>query len=256
MPLPNPAGEESRDEFIGRCMSDATMQEYDQDQRMAICSAQWDKKEVEPEEPEEEPEVELEKPAEKKDEDRTMTFIMTDEQVDRDGDIVKLDGADMESFEQNPVFLLWHEKKAFPIGKVLNSWVEGSMRKCKVKFLPEGKSDTADLAYYMFKEGFLNSVSIGFRPSPPIEDNVQQNEFGGLTFNKYEIFELSGVTVPGNPRALAERKDYEKEFEGAVFKTYGLTPAKPKEAKAESEEAKLSKLRDMLKDLNSIYKEK
>lgn len=42
MPIPKPSSGESREDFISRCMSDETMvNEYKEDQRMAICSTSW-----------------------------------------------------------------------------------------------------------------------------------------------------------------------------------------------------------------------
>ena len=43
MPLPTPNGQESEDEFIGRCMASETMQSEfpDKDQRSAVCYRQW-----------------------------------------------------------------------------------------------------------------------------------------------------------------------------------------------------------------------
>jgi HK97 family phage prohead protease len=44
MPLPKPKKDESKDEFMDRCMSDSVMKkEYpDNDQRYAVCESQWD----------------------------------------------------------------------------------------------------------------------------------------------------------------------------------------------------------------------
>ena len=49
MPLPKPKPDEEKGEFIERCMSDETMKkEYsDNDQRLAVCHSQWEKKEKE-----------------------------------------------------------------------------------------------------------------------------------------------------------------------------------------------------------------
>ena len=46
MPLPKPNDGETKDEFIDRCMADETMQEEfpDEDQRYAVCLAQWDER--------------------------------------------------------------------------------------------------------------------------------------------------------------------------------------------------------------------
>jgi len=43
MPIPKP-NNETKEEFIERCMADETMQEYDNDQRLAICEAQTETK--------------------------------------------------------------------------------------------------------------------------------------------------------------------------------------------------------------------
>src|SRR5690606_38068985 len=46
MPLLKPIDGETKDEFIDRCMADETMQEEfpDEDQRYAVCLAQWDER--------------------------------------------------------------------------------------------------------------------------------------------------------------------------------------------------------------------
>jgi len=47
MPIPKPIDGENETEFISRCMSDDTMvSEYDNEQRMAICSNVWNEKNV------------------------------------------------------------------------------------------------------------------------------------------------------------------------------------------------------------------
>jgi len=44
MPIPTPGQDETKDEFIERCMGDETMKEEypDGDQRLAVCMTQWD----------------------------------------------------------------------------------------------------------------------------------------------------------------------------------------------------------------------
>ena len=48
MPLPKPRDGESRDDFLERCMGNATMvEDYpDQDQRYAVCNSQWNNKKM------------------------------------------------------------------------------------------------------------------------------------------------------------------------------------------------------------------
>ena len=46
MPLPNPKKDEEKNDFMNRCMSDATMNKEfkDNKQRVAVCMAQYDRK--------------------------------------------------------------------------------------------------------------------------------------------------------------------------------------------------------------------
>jgi len=46
MPIPTPGQDETKDEFIERCMGDETMKEEypDDDQRLAVCMTQWDER--------------------------------------------------------------------------------------------------------------------------------------------------------------------------------------------------------------------
>ena len=41
MPIPKPGENETRESFISRCMSNDTMQEYEREQRFAVCNNQW-----------------------------------------------------------------------------------------------------------------------------------------------------------------------------------------------------------------------
>lgn len=45
MPIPKPKAEETKDDYIGRCMSDISG-EYPQDQAVAICISTYDRKEL------------------------------------------------------------------------------------------------------------------------------------------------------------------------------------------------------------------
>lgn len=45
MPIPKPKTGESRSNFMSRCMGDETMtEEYDTDQRLAVCNSSYDSK--------------------------------------------------------------------------------------------------------------------------------------------------------------------------------------------------------------------
>src|SRR3984885_5980701 len=70
-----------------------------------------------------------------------------------------------------------------------------------INFAPKGVSEIADETCALAKAGVLNAVSIGFRPlkSEPLRT-------GGQKFTKWELLELSIVSVPANPSALVVQR--------------------------------------------------
>lgn len=130
---------------------------------------------------------------------RTITFVMSSEDVDRDGDIIRVDGWKLDAFRQNPVFLVFHDQRQFPIGRVEEIRGEGTQLLGTVRFAEKGTYEVADVAYELYRQGIMNAVSVGFRGLEwePREDD------DGLIFTSQELFELSAVPVPANPAAVA-----------------------------------------------------
>jgi len=150
-------------------------------------------------------------------------FVASSSVVDRDLDLVISEGCDAANFEKNPVFLFGHNWRDFPIGKVVDIKVTPDEVIIGVVFAstPEGQR-----AAYLYKEGFMNAVSIGFIPKSiirvPEDEEVTSIE---VTVNgrkrkinlsklpvrprniipEWELLEVSAVTVPANPQALIRR---------------------------------------------------
>jgi len=138
------------------------------------------------------------------DEDRTATFIASDETVDRYGDIVSVKGWDLKNFRANPVFL-WMHSQYNPIGKVKKIGVEGDKLLAQVRFFDAGDSKTADDLWKLVKKRLLRAVSVGFtvKSDDDIEPIRDENErVTGYRFLRQELLELSLVSVPANPNAL------------------------------------------------------
>jgi HK97 family phage prohead protease len=140
---------------------------------------------------------------------RRVTFVASDESVDRYGDIIRASGWDLSHFKNNPVLLFGHDSRSVPVGKVPEIGVEGSRLIATVQFRPEGESADADDVYTAVKGGFLNAVSVGFLPTAtpkPIwaaDDPDHEMWPTGYEFVGQELLELSVVPVPANPQALA-----------------------------------------------------
>ncbi len=131
--------------------------------------------------------------------------------LDRAGDSIRQDGWEFATFKNtNPVILWGHNVKEErpPIGKALKVWVAGKGTK-KARLMFQVKFDLQDnFAAEIFrkvKDGFLNTVSVGFKPIE-WEDIDANNVFGGRKFLKQELLELSFVPVPANPQAIVALK--------------------------------------------------
>lgn len=271
-----PEGEEEEGEFMSRCMLDSAMRsDYPkEEERAAACGQAWlGAQGEEPpadETPPEEPPAEAEdacKPKPKKAEgsssNRTMQFLVSNEDPDRDGDVVVQSGWDLTAFKENPVFLVAHDKTKFPVGTFIDLSVQGKSLVGTVKFADPGTYDLADLAYDLYSQGILKGCSVGFRPVKPIEDNVETNDKGGFTYKKQELLEVSAVSVPANPKALAIAKSYKKDISSLLISKEEISPiakdverdetkVKLEEAKANKE--KIDKLTDAIKELNTKLK--
>jgi len=140
-------------------------------------------------------------------ETRSATFIASSEDTDRYGDIIRADGWELDNFKKNPVLLFGHNSRDLPIGKVSNIAVNASKQLiADVEFAAKEVSEFADSVYKMVKAGFLNAVSVGFKPTKmpnEIKDPATNAWTGGFEFIGQELLELSVVPVPALPGALA-----------------------------------------------------
>ncbi len=133
-------------------------------------------------------------------ESRTLRFIITTEAVDRDNDIISVDGWNVENFLKNPVVLFGHNASQPPIAKALNLIFETNSIKSEAEFMHPDISPFSDMIFKMYKGGFMNAISVGFSPE---EFNFDETRGGfGVNFLKQELLEYSAVPVPSNPEAL------------------------------------------------------
>lgn len=146
---------------------------------------------------------------------RTVTFIGTKETPDRTGDIIRVDGWELDNFQKNPVFLWNHNRDIPAIGKIKSATRSGNGLLFDVEFASKEVDEFADGIFKKFAEGFLSAVSVGFIPKDiePIFSN--QGELMGLDIKRQELLELSAVNIPAHQDALAASlgSKYEKQIE-------------------------------------------
>lgn len=148
-----------------------------------------------------------------------MTAIASDDSVDRMGDSLEAKKWDLKNFKKNPVLQLSHNYMIPPVGIAKNIRIEDK----KLLFDPEFHEITqqAREVKRMYEEGIMRAFSVGFM--------FPKDEKG-----KYELLEISAVTVPANPNALILEKKYSadrmKEVTGWVCKNVnGKIECKPGE---------------------------
>jgi len=137
------------------------------------------------------------------DDERSIVHVITDETINRYGQIVRMSGIDTTGYDKNPVVFFNHYSDRLPIGR--NLWHKNETRNgvkskiAKTQF-HDGEEGTA--IYGMWKDGFLNASSIGFGviEAKPLISN--KGDFEAIEFTKTDLGEYSIVGVPANKNAV------------------------------------------------------
>ena len=132
--------------------------------------------------------------------ERSITARVSTSDRDRDGEIVQPKGIDLKAYQENPVLLWAHKYSEPPVGKALWSKADDSALICKFQF---AKTQFADDIYYLYREGFLKTFSIGFIP---LDFDTKEK-----IHNRTELLEVSCVPIPSNSQAQV-LEAYQKGF--------------------------------------------
>ena len=157
-------------------------------------------------------------PSFKKDDEgnRSATFVMSSEATDRDRDIVRINGIELDDFEKNPIALWMHNHRSPAIG----TWddlkkVGGSKKRLEgtLSFVPEGAVNQADEISKLVELGIYRACSIGFsiKDYERIMDD-DDNWTYGYDFVSTSLHECSVVAVGANSQALVKAADMNKTF--------------------------------------------
>lgn len=140
-----------------------------------------------------------------------VSFVASSATPDRYGDIIDQKGWILDNYKKNPVVLLNHDSNQLPIGKG-NVYLRDDKLVIDVEF--DSEDERAKEVERKAKKGFMNAVSVGFRPlesksrSELPEDNKYYGQ-RGMYYSKAELLEVSIVTIPANGEAtMLEQKFY------------------------------------------------
>ena len=145
-----------------------------------------------------------------------LIYVMSDETVDRVGDVIEAKGWRLDSFSKNPVALFGHDH-SFVIGHWSDVSVKAGKLIGKLNLLPAGISERIDEVRAAVQAGVLRAVSVGFAPD---FDTMETNKDGGYLFKGADLMECSLVAVPANPNALQMAKSLgiSDETKSLIFK--------------------------------------
>lgn len=134
---------------------------------------------------------------------RVVSFVFSDDSVDRMGDTIDAGGWQLDQFLKNPVALFGHDSASVEnvVGRACNVRVAGNRLVGDIEFAEAAVSANADTVFRLVKGGFLNAVSVGFIP---LEWKPTKN--GGISFTKQALLEISVVPVPANSNALVQAR--------------------------------------------------
>jgi HK97 family phage prohead protease len=134
--------------------------------------------------------------------ERQIRVIASDATPDRMGDVLDPYGCDLENYRRNPIVLAQHDANQ-PVARCSNIKVQDGAVMALIDFPPAGVSARSDEYLALAKSGVVSAVSVGFLPQErkPITG-------GGYCFTKWEMLELSLVSVPANPSALVTERSF------------------------------------------------
>ncbi len=136
----------------------------------------------------------------------TYRFIISTDDEDRDGDIVKQHGWEFDEFSKNPIALLQHDHKQ-PVGKWSNittrKRANGGFETVADLTLAPPVSDVLKYANALVEAGILNATSVGFAvKSAEKRKDANGKPRRGSIIHKAVLREVSLVSVPANQNAI------------------------------------------------------
>lgn len=212
--MPTPGDNESRDDFLDRCIPMLIDEGKPQDQAVAQCISIYENRGKNMEKLKDgimtkhnddgsvTKYVSIQKVTDLG--DRTLRFVISDESMDRDKEVVKASGWKFDNYLKAPVVLAHHNYAGDSVARTLALKINSKKETiADVKFPEKETSKEGDFYYRMYKEGFMFATSVGFQPE------YDKITFGDVdkgepyaTYNGQELLEFSLVSVPSNPNAL------------------------------------------------------
>ena len=127
----------------------------------------------------------------------SFDVIISTDDLDRAGEIVKQDGWDFTNYKNNPIVLWGHDYYSLPIGICTNIQVEGNKTRAQGIFLPAEVNPMAQQVRKLYEFGMKQGKGVGCTTSVGfIPKEFDQNNSSIIT--RAELLEFSFVPIPAN----------------------------------------------------------
>lgn len=128
--------------------------------------------------------------------DGPVGLVLSTPETARDGMKIPVKAWDVEAFRTNPLLMWSHDYSRPPIGRIakLQAKERGLIGEA---IFDEKDAFAGDIARKV-RAGFINACSVGFF--------IHEMEPDGRTAKRVELYEVSLVAVPSDPRALVEAR--------------------------------------------------
>ena len=188
------------------------------------------------------------------DEGSSVMAVVSTEDADRDGDIIRATGWHLDNFMRHPVLLSSHDYGSLrsQIGEWTSMEVRNGTLVGTARYYTDAGNDEADWGFELAKRGRA-AFSVGFAPdmtkARPIPSGVGAPP--SFEYNGQELLEVSQVTVPANPQSLQQIKSLglHPVIEGVVNDVLA-DASTPQFSGSSSAEELLSKINEVSENLD------
>ena len=136
-----------------------------------------------------------------------ITFVVSADNVDRDGERILPDALkkDFAYYESNPVALFNHDHSIPAVAKMVDYDFQDDKVVMTDQFATDIDYPFAKMLWELYAKGYMCMTSIGFIPLGATDDKEQKLEGqSGYTFTRIEMIEHSYVNVGANRHAISQ----------------------------------------------------
>mgnify|MGYP005824776111 FL=1 len=136
-----------------------------------------------------------------------ISAVVSTEDVDRDGDIIRQEGWDLTHFSAHPILLSSHNYRGLTnqIGEWTRMTVEDNQLVGHAQYYIGEGNEEADWGFKLATKGRA-AFSVGFVPDMSKAKQIEANGNLSYEYKGQELLEVSQVTVPSNRQALQALK--------------------------------------------------